>query len=88
MASLFLVPQQDETGNDRDPIHIVRYDGSISGRILPPENCIEYSPPSATIDLRATALFFFLSMITHLGQIIDLCSGTHVYMPDTLANIV
>lgn len=24
----------------------------------------------------------------HLAQKIDLCSGTHVYMPDTLANIV
>lgn len=24
VATLFLVPQQDETSNDRDPIHIVR----------------------------------------------------------------
>lgn len=86
VASLFLVPQQDETGNDRDPIHIVRYDGSISGRILPPENCIEYSPPSATIDIRATALFFFLVWLRTWDRSLT-CAAVLTFTCQTLLRI-
>jgi hypothetical protein len=51
VASVLMVSQKQETDDDREPVQVVRYDGTIGGRVLPSEDCIEYTPSSATIDL-------------------------------------
>ena len=47
---------RNEAEDDRDPIQIVRDDGTICRRILPAEKCVEDSPSSSTIQAWTTAL--------------------------------
>jgi len=50
VASVLMVSQKQETDDDREPVQVVRYDRTIGGRVLPSEDCVEYTPSSATID--------------------------------------
>jgi hypothetical protein len=51
VASVLMVSQKQENDDDREPVQVVRYDRTIGGRVLPSEDCVEYTPSSATLDL-------------------------------------
>ena len=46
---VLFVPHTQETSNDEDPVQVVRYDGTISGGVLPSEDCVEDTPSAPTI---------------------------------------
>lgn len=57
MACIFLVPHSEKAYDDNKPVQVVRYDGAISGRVLPSKECIEDAPSAATIELWVAKLF-------------------------------
>jgi hypothetical protein len=46
----FIVPHGQETHDDSNPVYVVRYDGSVGGRVLPAEDGIEDTPSAASIE--------------------------------------
>lgn len=48
--------QCDKAENDRNPVYVVRDDGTVCCRILPAEKRVEDSPTPSLVQLRTTAL--------------------------------
>ena len=56
---LLVVAHYKEGNNDGNPIEVIREDRAIGCGVLPPEQRVEDSPSSATVDLCIAALFLW-----------------------------
>ena len=60
VVALDLAEAEDEEGaDDEEPVHVVRDDGAVGGRVGPAEDGVEETPSAAAVDLGAAALLFF-----------------------------
>lgn len=48
--------ESGEPRHDSDPVNIIRDDGSVGGRVVPTEDCVQKAPAAAAVQLRAAAL--------------------------------
>jgi hypothetical protein len=80
MTGLLPVPQDEEAKHDDQPVDVIRYYRSVSGRVLPPKERIEDAPP--TMYIRATAL------VDVTKQAYGCLGTTYIDMPDTFTDIV
>ena len=66
---LFLIETHgEESDDDGDPIEIVRKNGAVGRRVLPPEQGVEDSPSSTAVDLGIAALMFWSVTAVHQGS--------------------
>jgi hypothetical protein len=51
MTMDFAVSHGQETQDDCNPVHVIRDDGAVGGRVLPAKHGVEDTPSSTTIEL-------------------------------------
>jgi len=56
VASVLLVSHKEEAGHHNEPVQVVRYDGTISSRVLPSEDCVEDAPSASAVEFRVAKL--------------------------------
>lgn len=60
VVALDLAEAEDEEGaDDEEPVHVVRDDGAVGGRVGPAQDGVEETPSAAAVDLGAAALLFW-----------------------------
>lgn len=56
MPLLLVVYHCQKYDDDRQPVHVIGYDGSVSGRVRPTEERVKDTPTTISVDIRAAAL--------------------------------
>jgi hypothetical protein len=72
MACGLLVAHDEEANDDRDPVDVVRDNGTVCCRVLPSEDCVEDTPSSTTIEFRVAEV----DVPDALSDVVGSCTGS------------